>query len=328
MADELTMETAFDAAGCKLSATKAGYIVDEYISLFQNANNTSIPKKMPIINRGTYARNECISVLIQQFITQTNNAPAQIVILGAGMDSLSLNLMKEYPNLNIFELDFPSMVERKMSCIEKNLSSLTSHFPTYSLSPESFGGRLFFLGCDLRNSKAVIEGLARQGCSGSPPTLLLSECVLVYLPKEASDSLVTALRTYFTNALWLTYDMISPHDRFGEVMMQNITRAGYQIPGFKDYPSLSSQEERFLSHGWSSAKAITMRTAFYSLVSLTEQKRIAALEIFDEVEEWHLLMEHYSLTLASTGCEMLEPVCNYFNYPPVETLSLGAPSNV
>jgi tRNA wybutosine-synthesizing protein 4 len=99
----------------------------------------------------------------------------------------------------------------------------------------------------------------------------------------------------------MSYDMISPHDRFGKIMQQNITYAGYTVPGFYDFPTLESHQEKFISTQWARTKSITMLKAYRDLISMEEQKRVSKLEIFDEIEEWEMLMNHYCLTIASKG---------------------------
>ena len=41
-----------------------------------------------------------------------------------------------------------------------------------------------------------------------------------------------------------------------------------------------------------------MKTVFYELLPKSELRRIERIEIFDEFEEFHLMMQHYALTLA------------------------------
>ncbi|CAN0378326.1 unnamed protein product, partial [Scytosiphon promiscuus] len=62
--------------------------------------------------------------------------------------------------------------------------------------------------------------------------------------------------------MFAAYEMTSPHDAFGKMMKQNIQRMGCLLPGFEPYPTLSSQEERFLNAGWDSARAADMLQVF------------------------------------------------------------------
>ncbi len=57
----------------------------------------------------------------------------------------------------------------------------------------------------------------------SKPTIILSECVLVYLPPRDSDALIQFLSTQFTTATMVVYEQILPHDPFGKQMLKNLS---------------------------------------------------------------------------------------------------------
>ena len=306
MSEGSTRLSSQDAATCKLSAIRAGYLEDDYLSIFHH----STLKKMPIMNRGTYARVKCISLLVDQFLSQTTEFPKQVIILGCGIDSLGLNLMKQYSDIRIFEVDFEDTIEYKLRCMFKEADMLRSHWPSYSLSGSQYGP-LTMIGGDLRHPQQIMSSLLQYSCDSSLPTLIISECVLVYLQKDHCFDLLQTLAHHFHDAAFISYDMLNPNDRFGYIMQQNIAYAGYNVPGFHDFPSLESQELKFVSTNWSSVKAITMLQAYDTLISKEEQKRVSRLEIFDEIEEWQMLMCHYSLTLAVRG-STLSALMQYF----------------
>ena len=299
MADNSTRLSSQDAATCKMSAIRVGYLQDEFLSLF----HISSIKKMPIINRGMYARVKCLSLLIDEFLSTIHDDQKQIIILGCGIDSLALNVLKYHPNLHIYEIDFEETIEYKKKCLLKESELLKSVWPSYSLSDSKFGP-LTMIGGDLRHPTMIISSLASHGCDFSRPTLIISECVLVYLQKEHCLDLLQTLSHSFNNAAVISYDMLNPNDRFGSIMQQNIAFAGYCVPGFFDFPTLESQQMKFLTTEWSNARAITMLRAYESLIPKEELKRVSRLEIFDEVEEWQMLMSHYSLCLAVRGSSL------------------------
>ena len=301
MADNSTRLSSQDAATSKMSAIRLGYLQDDFLSIFHIGSI----KKMPVINRGTYARVKCLSILIDQFLSTIHGDRRQIIILGCGIDSLALNLMKHYSNLRIFEIDFEETMEYKKKCLLKESEFLKSVWPTYSLNDLHYGP-LTMIGGDLRNPLQTMSSLADQGCDFNVPTLIISECVLVYLQREHCLELLQILSQHFNNAAMISYDMLNPNDRFGQIMQQNIAFAGYCVPGFFEFPTLESQQTKFLSTNWSSARAITMLRAYETLIPKDELKRVSRLEIFDEVEEWQMLMSHYSLSLAVKGAA-LEP---------------------
>ena len=56
-----------------------------------------------------------------------------------------------------------------------------------------------------------------------------------------------------------------------------------------------------MANGWEVSNSITLLDAYARLISEKEKKRVNTLEIFDELEEWNLLMSHYCLTIAIKG---------------------------
>ena len=163
------------------------------------------------------------------------------------------------------------------------------------------------------------------------PTMIITECVLVYHEKRYTDALCRALGDLLTgHAVWVSYDMVNSQDVYGRMMFRNLTGAGFTVPGFSDYPTLESQEKRFRETGWGISsssesehtekeeegeeetqeqpsqggiESTTMLAAYNNLVTPEEKVRIARLQIFDEIEEWNMLMSHYCLTIAEKGEE-------------------------
>jgi hypothetical protein len=50
---------------------------------------------------------------------------------------------------------------------------------------------------------------------------------------------------------------------------------------------------------WQAAKARDMNNVYYEFIERAEVARIARLEMFDEVEEFHLIMGHYCIVVAT-----------------------------
>jgi hypothetical protein len=92
--------------------------------------------------------------------------------------------------------------------------------------------RYHLLPCDLRNPPAdIFPGLFKDYLSPTLPTLLLFECVLVYMSPEASSILIQwfvdffspSTRTPLPGTLGCTvYEMFGLEDAFGQVMMNNL----------------------------------------------------------------------------------------------------------
>jgi hypothetical protein len=199
--------------------------------------------------------------------------------------------------------------------------------------------------CDLTDTAALVDALlnparAAQSCilpedrqneSGhacidpTMPTLILAECVLVYMSgKDSTKLLETFLTKVFplttttsqtnnnadsatisttsvgattTPVLLLSYDAVNPDDRFGKVMVETLLRRGIPLSGIAELKTPAAHEARAKAVGFNCVRSQTMKKLHES-VSLEDRKHLDALERIDDWEEWDLLHEHYALTFA------------------------------
>ncbi len=169
-------------------------------------------------------------------------------------------------------------------------------------------GALTLVSQDLRDANGLISTLSRSGFDPHKPTLIITECVLVYLNKEETDALCSILSNYFSHGrtVWVSYDMISPTDTYGQMMLKNLHKAGFSLPGFIEFPTLRSHEEKF--HGpeghdghqlWSIAKSVDMLNFYNRVIDSKLIDEVNRLEILDEIEEWNMIMSHYCITVAT-----------------------------
>lgn len=311
-ADEKAKFSARDSLACKYSAWKLKYFDDPYVeSVYAALNDSSgvAPvRRSPIIHRGYYTRFECFTKIIDGFLSGMEGIAKQVVFLGAGFDTLPLLAHRvskaKAGNLKTFEVDFPDVISKKASVFQSIpavVELLSTQEPLSMISPRFTRiGSHTFIGEDLRNSGGTVHALLECGLDGSLPTLILSECVLVYMNKASTMGLCESLGAVLqSEALWVTYDMITPTDIYGRNMVRNLQAAGFEIPGIKDFPTLEDQKNRFLLTGWKAARSRTMRFYYDKILDTELRDRLFKLEMLDEVEEWNMLMEHYSLTIAS-----------------------------
>ncbi|KAF9578598.1 hypothetical protein BGW38_005520 [Lunasporangiospora selenospora] len=318
--DDVIRGTDDDAFISKLSAVNLGYLDDPFVKHFVKRPS----RRPPIINRGSYLRTTMLDNLMANFLkndsrldqgsstggaassSSTTTVPLikkQIVSLGCGSDTRYFKLKANGLSAHkYFEIDFAESTAKKAITIKKNKKLLDIIAdPDHKLG---LGGTEFYskdyslLSGDLREFvDSIVPKLKAQGFDTSLPTLFLSECVLIYIQPRDSDDIVDWVGTNMDAALFVVYEQINPSDPFGAMMLRNLKARQIELPGIHAYPSLKSQEERFMSRGWISAKAVDMNT-LHDSISEAEMKRISALEIFDEVEEWQLLAQHYCIAWA------------------------------
>ena len=63
------------------------------------------------------------------------------------------------------------------------------------------------------------------------PTLVLTECLLVYMSAADSDSILTWVSGAFPNVALVNYEMINPDDKFGQMMVDNLEQRGCCLLG-------------------------------------------------------------------------------------------------
>lgn len=132
----------------------------------------------------------------------------------------------------------------------------------------------------------------------SVPTLFLSECVLVYLEPEESCAIIAFAAQSFPRSVFVTYEQIRPHDAFGAIMARNLAERGYTLRGLNAFPDLAAQKKRYRELGFRWSCCWDLNDCYYRLLPTDEVKRTERLELFDEVEEWHLMSAHYCIAVA------------------------------
>ncbi|KAJ3276643.1 hypothetical protein HDV01_004176 [Terramyces sp. JEL0728] len=289
-----------DALQSKLSAINTGYIDDKYASVFLKRGQ----KRAPIINRGTYTRTYSINKLISSFIKQ--NQTSQIISIGAGSDSRYFCLKEkgEQPTLYI-EIDFPQITGKKAMSMYKNkqTKALIGDSVIENGGQELIARDYWLISGDLQDFKSkILPHLVAKGV----PTLVLSECVMIYLEPNISDEIITAVSESFKTAYFITFEQVLPNDAFGEQMLHNLKLRGIELLGISAYPTIPSQINRFEDRNYKSCVAYDMSVLYESHVPLDEKQRLAKLEIFDELEEWRLLAAHYFVLFASNIDQDLE----------------------
>ncbi|CCI41646.1 unnamed protein product [Albugo candida] len=330
------MDTALDASICKQSASSLGYYKDPFISFFVK----SLPsRRMPLINRGYYARVAAIREIVERYIKAytSHQRKVQIVVLGAGFDTLYFRLCTENSqlvhasNCSYFELDFPEITTQKLRVIRRRpqLQKLL-HFSSLDELQKSIVGHsgelhtpdsaYHLIPCDLRDWDTTQHQLRQSGLNLSTPTLIVSECVLIYMETIFSEQLIEWASNTLNDAHFVLYEQIEPHDPFGKVMMQNIKARGCDLKSIYDFPSKAAQIERFRAHQFQCVSCLDMNQVYYRFLDPKDRQeyvglglgtrnasdwylcivcRKEKLEIFDEVEEFHLLQGHYCMVVAS-----------------------------
>jgi len=82
---------------------------------------------------------------------------------------------------------------------------------------------------------------------------------------------------------------------------EHFRNLGSPLKAIASFPTLHSQEQRYVQAGFEAATARDMNSIYHKILDTSEQQRIESLEVFDEFPEWHLKCAHYTLVLACKG---------------------------
>lgn len=268
---------------------------------------------------GTYTRTRALDRLIDSFLASdepgegsggtTQATEKQIISLGAGTDTRIFRLLTgSGPSrraLIYHELDFPESV-RKKRCVVQASAGLTGILgrPVIGQS-ESWscgspnGAEYYCHATDLRDfSSQSHDSSPLKGLRTDVPTLLISECCLCYLEPAAAGAVVDWFVARITSIAAMLYEPIQPNDSFGKMMVSNLAQRRIRLPTLATYPTTQHEKQRLLDAGFAEAGALTVREIWDRWFTPEEKERVDSIEGLDELEEWHMLADHYVVAWA------------------------------
>jgi methyltransferase (TIGR00027 family) len=119
-------------------------------------------------------RKKCIAALARSALT---NGARQVVVVGAGFDPLCLELQRDFPDVQFWEIDHPATQRHKARVFL-----------------EIDGERLHFVAVDL-NAALDGETLIKSGFDPAQRTFWIAEGLLMYLPADIVSSLMRTLKS-------------------------------------------------------------------------------------------------------------------------------------
>jgi O-methyltransferase involved in polyketide biosynthesis len=310
--DEIVQNTDTDAATSRLSAVEAGYLIDPFAKLLSTQDQT--PKRLPLMNRGKLARTTAIDRIVDTFVSAQPFNCVQVISLGAGSDTRFFRLQQQRPDLDLryHELDFATNTKAKIA----RLQDPTFNETTKQLSCDLTDVEVSADGTQLRSASYYVHAVDLRTLVSKTtplrdldtrrPTLLISECCLIYLSPDHADAVLQYFTRQLTRALAIViYEPIRPFDSFGRTMVSNLTARGIQLQTLEKYADLREQRERLEQAGFAAdgggAQAADVDFIWREWVNEKEKERIDGLEWMDEVEEFVLLGKHYCVAWGWRG---------------------------
>ena len=306
--------TAQEACGRKLHAVNKGYYHDPFATYFAT-DSTLI--NSPLMNRGYWLRVTAVQNTLHWFSAQQGGRPIQVVSLGSGFDTLFFQWasqgqslpyiddaapqLRPLPIVRFVEIDVDEIQKKKQSIIQANML-LSSLVATTSCS----GGCEVYqaISADLRNSEYVVSCLAAVNLCPDIATIIIAECVLVYMEGAESTTLLQQLTTRFQtcpSTCLVYYDAVHPDDRFGKMMCENLASIGILLPGIHVFKTPKDHQVRACDVvGFQQCTSMTMRQV-YTLVPKYHMVALNKLELIDDWDEWNIVHDHYCLVVASSN---------------------------
>ena len=257
------------------------------------------PAGDPLLHRGYYARHRAVDAALRAFLKR--HPTGQIVALGAGLDSSFWRLRAAGCECAYFEVDSELVVAEKQRLIRNSpllLQAVGQKAAGVSGSQDDRGAYRLLAG-DLRDMDTVAGALSQEGLDATAPTLVLCECVLAYLEPAHGDAVIAWARQNFADVLVVCYDVVKTSQAFAKVMLANFRKRGAPLLGAAE--DLEAVRRRFRAFETSDIR--NMKRVYEALVAASpdELRRIAALEIFDDPDQFALIMSHYCRVLAGDG---------------------------
>lgn len=160
--------------------------LDEGAVLYQQCENVW-PHYAEVIKN----RKHGILSLIEKCCSEKNVGGYQLIIVGAGLDPLGIEVTQRYPDVSVYELDKENM-------------SLKSGLLT---DPgDTCGAIIHFVEIDLLDSASLMPRLIDCGWDAAKPTGMVMEGISYYLPGESVRALAQILNPNWTIFEFLKHD--------------------------------------------------------------------------------------------------------------------------
>lgn len=254
-----------------------------------------------------WSRVYAINTIIGSVLQSLPNEKINIINLGAGHDTLYYTLKQKHKNIVCVEFDYSDITYKKVYDAYNLIQIETikkSKVLQDVICADDFAGKVkiqhgniysedyYLLECDITDNEKISEKLKETNINFNNFTIVISECLLVYLKKDTTYYLLQNLTEKFRNILFIEYDLIGAKDGFGQEMIENLLQRDIHLRGYEDVPDVFSQEERLLKTGFTNSEVYDMLDYYNNCIDFTEKKRIEALEFVDEFEEWNLMQSH------------------------------------
>lgn len=315
MCDDPVQRTNDDATNCKRSAVSMGYWKDPYLNSFGSAGGLAEEgRKAPEIHLGYFTRVSAIWRLIVKSIdrvSELHGQKVQVVNLGAGYDTLFWRLSDYLEDIgkadilqSFIDVDLPEVTARKCLFVRRSKLLLSrvagdGNEEVKFSRTDLHGLKYHTVAANFTDVSMLQKKLCE--CAGfkyDVPTLLIAECVFVYIDPIKVDAFLKWVSSSFHSSIALiNHEQLNIYDKFGQVMLENLSQRGCSLPGIEACRNKTTHINRLLGADWHNGCCWTMNE-IYKMVPREEIERVEKIEFLDEKELVSQLFEHYCVSYA------------------------------
>jgi len=290
--------TANDILRMKIHLAEKNYTTDKFVSEMDKKTQKTY---LPLINRGVWSRVYGFDHNIYNIISYLKEIEYEeeinFIDLGSGFNTMFFNLEDKFENMKYIEIDYEDNTDRKIEIIKKSELLKNTISKNFEEDVKINEGNLIskkysIINCDVTNPDLLIKNLKQLDVNFSNLTIVLGECLFVYIEKDDTMNLLKSLTTNFDNMVLFMYDLVGNNDAFGREMEFNLAQRNIKIPGLNQVPDTKSQIKRLIDSDFSEAKVVDMLQYYRKYIDKVERMRIEKLEFLDELEEFNLLQKH------------------------------------
>lgn len=302
--------------------TDGSNVPREYFKYFVKKS----PKRSPCINRGYWLRLHAIRSRLNSIIEGSDN-DIVVVNLGCGFDPLPFELLDEKNpasekfrgRVRFLDVDYSDLMSEKVKIILQNpeLTETVGSRVDYRDASVVFGtDRYVAASCNLNYPQSFWSVLDILNLSDPGITkVFVAEVSLAYMPPEHADKII-ALCGEAPNSHFLMLEQLTPagpSEPFSKQMLKHFKKNDSPLLSVQKYFTAEEQKNRFMRLGFPHVNAGDMFKLWQS-VDARERSRVEEVELFDELEEFHLFCHHYIICHATNDNRF--QFCENYNFGP------------
>lgn len=275
-------------------------------------------RRSPAINRGYWIRMEAIKRTVVNVVKSYPGKRVAVVNLGCGYDPLPFQLFSVGIDVDVYDIDYPDLIGRKQAMIDA----------AEPIQQVIAGHNYHLVGCDLNHSEDYAKVVKNIDADVA---VFIAEVSLAYMKPDDADAVIALLATHPNPHFVILEQMmpLGPDTVFAKKMMHHFDHLRHPLQSIERYHTRELQQQRF-SRWFSLVELKDLYEVWRDYIDDTTKAKVAAVEPFDEWEEFILFCHHYLVTHASndghcylgpmppTPAPIASAPCHWQPLPPAE----------